>query len=266
MDRLLSVVIPTHNRRQLTNNAIASVNTIYPGEVEIVIVDDCGTEPYTLPESNSKTISLKLIRLSKNVGPGVARKMGVEVASGRFIAFLDSDDSYDPGWIDFVVFTLRNSQPQCLLMAGKVLGARPIAAFTWGLLSAIPSILRPVACRLISTFFNPFYTPSLVVSKEICIFHESLRHCEDYYSTTFAIFHAENIQLPHAVACKLGRAPNSEGGESSQVRKMFNGEWLVRENLLLSKNVPLGYKVLVLIGMLYQICRSGIKASIRLFR
>lgn len=78
---------------------------------ELLIIDDCSIdkskeliENYTLKDSR-----IKLIRLDKNSGAAVARNRGIEEASGRFIAFLDSDDSWHPEKLDKQVkFMLEN--------------------------------------------------------------------------------------------------------------------------------------------------------------
>ncbi|GAG53747.1 unnamed protein product [marine sediment metagenome] len=64
----------------------------------MIIVDDCSTDDsvnivQSFIEQDSR---IKIIRLAQNSGPTVARNTAVEVANGRYIAFLDSDDKWCP--------------------------------------------------------------------------------------------------------------------------------------------------------------------------
>lgn len=263
MDKLISVVIPTFDRQELTLNAIKSIACAIPSVVEIVVVDDCGTIPFVHDDKVSVSgIEVCIFRLPINVGAGMARKFGVENARGRYIAFLDSDDSYDPCWMDYVIFLLREVSPGCcgaLLISGITIGEKPFGAAVRKMLATLPRNFQLSFSRMVAVMFNPFYTPSIVLDKKICAFKDELRHCEDYYTTAVALFQADMILLPQMVACHLGRVPNSEGGESSSGKKMYRGEMTVRRAMLGLLCVPFGYKLLVPVGMLYQMVRAGVK-------
>lgn len=267
MDKLVSVIIPTHDRKALTDKAVSSVVTSYPSLVEIIVVDDCGSCAYAFEAMNASDIQVRVIRLDKNVGPGMARQAGVAQASGAFIAYLDSDDRYERTWMDTVIAVLQatsGASRQRIVISGATQGGRSVAIITGKILTGIPHFLQLFASRMTATLFNPFYTPSLVLSKELCFFMVGLRHCEDYYSTAFALFSAKNIHVTPVVACHLGRAPNSEGGESSARKKMFQGELRVRVAMLKNPCVPLGFKLCVPVGMAYQWFRAAAKRMLRL--
>jgi len=263
MDRLISIVIPTFDRADLTDRAIQSVVCSMPDQLEVIVVDDCGTIPYHFARGqNASGIVVHVFRLLVNVGPGIARKAGVQFATGRFIAFLDSDDYFDKEWIGHAIAELRkrpvNEYGQ-LMVSGITMGEKRMGSLVRKWLASLPAAIQLDATRMIVTMFNPFYTQSIVVSRELCFFKEGLRHCEDYYSTAMALFHARTLLLPTVVACYLSRPPNSAGGESAAHTKMFWGEMEVRQSLLMSSSVPLGYKLLLPVGMLYQLVRVGLK-------
>lgn len=269
MGKLVSVIIPTYNRKGLTDAAIASVVTAHPALVEIVVVDDCGSIVFGSPGVNSSGVLVRVVRLDENVGAGLARQAGVNQAAGRFIAFLDSDDCYDAGWMDNVLNLLQAGAAishRRVLIAGCTQGGRGVAAITRKMLVALPTALRLMALRLVTILFNPFYTPSLVMSRKMCSFKDGLRHCEDYYTTALAIFRANELVLAPVVACHLGRAPNSAGGESAARAKMFKGELQVRFGMLKEPDVSFGYKLLVPIGVAYQYCRAMAKYTAHLLQ
>jgi len=87
---LVSVIIPTHNRRAMLREAVDSVQAQTFTDYELIVVDDCsddGTE-----EEFSGFPGLRYIRLSRRSFPSGARNRGAAEARGRYIAFLDSDD------------------------------------------------------------------------------------------------------------------------------------------------------------------------------
>lgn len=88
----VSVIIPVYNRARALQEAVASVLAQTWHDLEIVIVDDGGTE--ALPDMGDARI--RVIRHDRNRGAGAARNTGVREAQGNWIAFLDSDDLWLP--------------------------------------------------------------------------------------------------------------------------------------------------------------------------
>jgi len=97
--KLTSVIIPCYNSGEFLPEAIASVvNSGFP-EVELIIVNDGSTDPYTLEVlSNLDSNQIKLLS-QENQGPAAARNSGVKEAKGEFLLFLDADNLILPGYI-----------------------------------------------------------------------------------------------------------------------------------------------------------------------
>lgn len=91
---LVSVIIPTYNRASLLPRAIDSVHAQTYGNVEIVVVDD-GSTDHTQAVLDGYRERIRCIR-TENRGASHARNVGMRASVGRYIAFLDSDDSYYP--------------------------------------------------------------------------------------------------------------------------------------------------------------------------
>lgn len=93
----VSVVIPTHNRRDQLKRAVRSVLAQSALPDELIIVDD-GSQPAVtlndLPDIPSR-IRFVLLRNSRPLGGNAARNRGVKAATAEWIAFLDDDDEYD---------------------------------------------------------------------------------------------------------------------------------------------------------------------------
>ncbi|MDR2794507.1 MAG: glycosyltransferase [Holosporaceae bacterium] len=94
---LISVVIPTYNRVKFLPKAIDSIlKQDYPN-IEIIIVDDGSSDGTAELIANGNYGTQVKYFYQENRGVAASRNLGIEKATGKWIAFLDSDDSYVPG-------------------------------------------------------------------------------------------------------------------------------------------------------------------------
>lgn len=97
---LVSVIVPTYNRRRLLEKCLASVfsqDISELGELQVIVVDDGsldGTWEW-LQQLKQEHPCLVPLRLG-NVGVARARNEGMKAATGTYIRFLDSDDEMAP--------------------------------------------------------------------------------------------------------------------------------------------------------------------------
>lgn len=98
---LVSVVIPTYNRADTVRRSIDSVLEQSYCPIEIIVVDDGSTDATreVLQEYGDRILFIH----QENGGPSVARNAGAGLASGEFIAFLDSDDTWKPAKVAWQV-------------------------------------------------------------------------------------------------------------------------------------------------------------------
>src|SRR5688572_20527672 len=92
----VSVVIPTYNRVRLVLEAIESVRLQRVGPVEIIVVDD-GSPDDTVRRCRALDDPPVVIPLPRSGVIARVRNVGIRRATGRYIAFLDSDDLWLPG-------------------------------------------------------------------------------------------------------------------------------------------------------------------------
>ena len=94
----VSIITPSYNSARFIASTINSVIAQTAMSLEIIIVDDCSSDNSieVIQSFIDRDTRIKFIKLEENSGAAVARNTAIEAASGRFIAFLDSDDLWDP--------------------------------------------------------------------------------------------------------------------------------------------------------------------------
>ncbi len=163
-----SVVIPTHNRRDLLFGAVDSVLTwARTGRAEIIIVDDAssdGTQQAALEQYESDLAKgvVRFARLDANTGATGAKNAGAALARGEWIVFLDSDDQLSHDGADAIE---RFCHPgadldlaffRCVTEEGRLIGDAPLAdvevgvktilaAWLWG--ECLPVVKTTMAKR-----------------------------------------------------------------------------------------------------------------------
>lgn len=86
----VSVIVPTYNRWPMLDEAVASVLAQSFRDFELIVVDDSSTDA-TASELGKYGCSVRLISQARK-GAAAARNQGVQIARGKYVAFLDSDD------------------------------------------------------------------------------------------------------------------------------------------------------------------------------
>jgi len=110
----VSIVIPSYNSSKFISQTIESVLSQTYKNWEMIIVDDKSLDNSNtiVEEYIKKDNRIKLIKLNKNIGAAMARNKALEIAQGRYIAFLDSDDIWMPSKLEVQIkFMQENNYP-----------------------------------------------------------------------------------------------------------------------------------------------------------
>jgi len=91
---LVSVILPTHNRREFLREALDSVRAQSYPHREIIVVDDGSTDGTA--DMIRRDYPDVRYTWQENRGPSAARNRGIALAGGEWLAFLDSDDLWRP--------------------------------------------------------------------------------------------------------------------------------------------------------------------------
>lgn len=90
----ISVIVPVYNASRYLENCVNSITSQDFTDFEVILVDDCSPDNSgeicdRLAKSDNR---IKVIHKEKNEGPGNARRTGLEIAKGDWVAYSDSDD------------------------------------------------------------------------------------------------------------------------------------------------------------------------------
>jgi len=177
-----SVVIPVYNRADVLDGALRSVLAQTEQDFEIIVVDDGSKDD---PARVVESFHDSRIRFHRQInrGGGAARNAGIDLARGRFTAFLDSDDVYLPGHLA----TMR----KLLEGTSRTVGyARMVVDRGEGCtLLKPPRAIRPGEHMATYLLCDRGFVPTITVVVETetakrVRYHENLRAAED---TDFAI-------------------------------------------------------------------------------
>lgn len=114
-----SIIIPVYSEQQEVDELLVKLSTAVGTfeSYEILVIDDGSPQTIKISEnlfSRSFHEKIRLIRQS-NSGPGIARNLGVSLALGSYILFLDSDDCFSSGFLETLSEEIRGiNSPEVL--------------------------------------------------------------------------------------------------------------------------------------------------------
>lgn len=129
----ISIIVPIYNVEDYVESCLQSIAMQdYEGEIECLLVDDCGSDrSMEIAErflaSYTGKIVFEILRHQKNRGLSAARNTGMDVASGDYIYFLDSDDMVTPECISALTEPLQIA-PYDVVTGGVKWGEKVLTA------------------------------------------------------------------------------------------------------------------------------------------
>ncbi len=133
----VSVIIPTRFRPELLKRAIAGALDQTRMPLEVVVVID-GDDPETKAVTSSIADSrVRIVALDQSVGGAAARNIGVQNASGEWIAFLDDDDEWLPTKLEKQLEAAAGVSEAHPIISCKILARRGDRTDVWPLRSPV---------------------------------------------------------------------------------------------------------------------------------
>lgn len=183
MQSQVSVIIPCYRCADTIERAVESViNQTLPPK-EILLVEDCSNDAgstlaalYRLQQQFQGEISISVIPLNQNGGPGSARNAGWKAAQGTYIAFLDADDAWHPKKLELQYHWMQMHPEVALTGHGTTrLKTNEMPDISIGLPNSFPI----GALKLLLS--NRFPARSVMIRNDIPLrFSPGKRYAEDY--------------------------------------------------------------------------------------
>ncbi len=175
---LVSVIIPTRNRRSLVLRAVDSVMRQDCGDLQILVIDDGSTDGTA--EALRGISSCQVIRRSQS-GPAAARNAGIAAATGQYLAFLDSDDYWERHHLSALLKAMEQpgvglayTPTRTVTLEGEPLGGRRDRRKCHS-----GRIVEALFCHIFIHTSNVLCRTELV--RQVEGFDESMPVCEDYH-------------------------------------------------------------------------------------
>lgn len=174
-ENLISIVMPCYNSQDYIGEAIDSVQKQTYPNWELVICDDCSKDNSVevvkkIAETDPRII---LVVSEANGGTAAARNKALDKAKGRYVVFLDSDDTWDPTFLEKQLNFLRSNNYAIVTASYNRIAPNSNTVFIVPEINTYKSILKgnPISC------LTTMYDRSITGDRR---FDESLRKCEDY--------------------------------------------------------------------------------------
>ena len=111
----ISVVIPMYNAEKYIGECLTSLANQTFQDFDVIVVDDCSTDNTievvsSFAENNSRIQQIKS-DIHSGGYPSIPRNKGIESAKGRYIAFLDADDIWEPDKLDSQIALFDGNTP-----------------------------------------------------------------------------------------------------------------------------------------------------------
>jgi len=168
MDRCVDVIIPAYNAEKYVATALRSLESESTFINQIIVIDDCSLDDTVAAIIKAAPQSI-VIRNNVRRGVSAARNIGINAATAKWIAFLDSDDQWKPGKLAKQIMAAE--EYNCDLIATASAGEH---LSDYGEIS-LKKLLRK----------NTIYTSSVLIRRQLLETHslrfdEDLTFAEDY--------------------------------------------------------------------------------------
>ena len=95
MNELVSIIVPVYNAEKFLKETIQIVLKQTYKKWELLLINDCSTDKSELIAKEFANKKIIWYDMPKNGGAALARNKGIELAKGKYICFLDSDDLWE---------------------------------------------------------------------------------------------------------------------------------------------------------------------------
>lgn len=107
----VSVIIPFNNVENYIDECLNSVLNQTLDDIEVIMINDASTDatPAIVSKYAEKDSRIKVLNIEERKGQGFARNRGIEIATGEYIGFVDSDDFIEPDMFELLYNSAKNN-------------------------------------------------------------------------------------------------------------------------------------------------------------
>ncbi|HXE81307.1 MAG TPA: glycosyltransferase family 2 protein [Vicinamibacterales bacterium] len=178
----VSVVIPAYNAAAFIAAALDSVFAQTRPADEVIVVNDGSPDTPALEQALASCAGRIVLLTQENGGPSAARNRGVLAARSEYVAFLDSDDTWVPTYLETQLGILAAAPADLLYSNGVIVGNTPEAGRQ--LMSLSPS-RGPATFDALVTLRCTVLTSCVVARRQALIdaglFDPRFRRAEDFH-------------------------------------------------------------------------------------
>jgi len=218
----ISIIIPVYNSSKYLRQCLDSIISQTITDIEIICVDDGSTDNSLDILNEYKQKDSRIIILQqKNKGGGAARNLGLSVAQGKYLSFLDSDDYFNLDMLqsayetaekynaDVTIFKFREYYDNLSIYSSGELGLFETMDENRNLISlndipsAIFSLTNPAP-------WNKLYNHEYIISHNLKF--QEIAKCNDLYFGFTTLYFAERIALLNKclVSYRTGTKTNTQ--------------------------------------------------------
>lgn len=104
---LISVLVPTHNRKWLLTRTLSSILNQYYKNIEVIVVNDAGEDVQEVVDSFKGMGTIKYYQNETNKGLAGTRNVALQHSTGDYICLLDDDDIHLPYTLEFRMYMMK---------------------------------------------------------------------------------------------------------------------------------------------------------------
>lgn len=219
-----SIITPNYNSGNKLLRAIKSLEknkTIY----EHIIIDDVSTDDSFCQaeilenEQNKKTYFFKN---PCNSGPGVSRNKGLEYAKGEYILFLDADDYFVDGALDYLYSIIQAENRPSVLVFDHYLKSNNSVSFVSTLSNEIEPLENPISEYLLDKIISSPWGKCIKADLAKSFYFPNLRVAEDSIFNLDIFINAKRVIKVNSILYIFDKSDDNSLTRKSFSRKEFS--------------------------------------------
>lgn len=231
-----SIIIASWNAEDTIVEAVSSVTSQLKGNYEVIVVDDCSTDNtyQKLKKNFQHNPNVKIYKNNKNMGPSRSRNFGILQAQGRYVGFLDADDTYAECLFNAISKSIRENEPEVIKFGVKEIYnnfERPVSSSSFFSNERREITQKAIELEELPLFgysTNSFYLSSLLKQNEI-FFDNKLRFAEDFFFNYNLFQYVEKFEFLNI----LGYNYNKKSDNSLSLKNVENYGLLYKRKISL---------------------------------